>query len=136
MAPTCSCRCSRTARGRSATVNTKSPCVPAVRGGQPIAPPQRLQFLGHRLGHRVFGVILQRRHHGGHGHASGAGIPNAEGAEAVGVDMFRAFNQLRKGGDRRLGGRCLGGMDIQQHRAIALDDQGIVRAITHDKGKL
>jgi hypothetical protein len=73
-----------------------------------------LQFLGHRLGHGVFGVVLKGRHHGGNGHASGAGIPNAEGAEAVGVDVFWAFDQLRKGRDRRLGRRCLGGMDIQQ----------------------
>ena len=76
-------------------------------------------------------MVLQCHHHSGHGHSGGAGIPNAEGTEAVGVDVFGAFDQLGKGSDRRLGGLGFGGVNVEQNGAIALDDQRIVGGIGH-----
>ncbi len=58
--------------------------------------------------------------------AGGAGVPEAEGAQPVGVDVLGRALELGEGGDvgpARLG---VGMVDLQQQGPVGLDDQGAV----------
>ena len=81
-----------------------------------------------RLGHRVAGEADQRIDHLLGVVTCGAGIPERQRGDAVGVDVLRRTLQLGEGRDRRAGlaGQLM--VDLEQHRFVGLHDQ---RAVSH-----
>ncbi len=64
-------------------------------------------------------------------HAGRGGVPQRQGGQAVGVNVFRTFLQLGEGRQRvaRLGVARV--VYLDENRAIALDDEGIGRIVIH-----
>ena len=58
--------------------------------------------------------------------AGGAGVPQAERGEAVGVDVLGGALELGERRDGPAGGLGVGVVDLEQERLVALDDQGSV----------
>ncbi len=91
---------------------------------------------GHRLGHvdeqgvrnGIPRVAQERVDHLLGIVAGGAGVPEAQRGEPVGVDVLRGPLQLGEGGDRLATVAGLGVVHLQQEGLVALDDQ---RAVGH-----
>ena len=82
-------------------------------------------------GHRVPGVLPQRRHHLLGGQARGPGVPDGQRREAIGVDVLGALHELGERGERRPGLLGARRVDLQQDAAIALHDQSVVGRQRH-----
>lgn len=76
---------------------------------------------------REAGPAIERLEHVLCGVPCGAGVPQAEPRDAIGVDVLGSAFQL--GEDRQFvaGALGIGVGDFEQHGAIALDDQGAIR---------
>ena len=66
--------------------------------------------------------------------AGGAGVPQGERGDPVGVDVLRRPLQLREGGDGATGIIGAGAGHLQEDRFVGLDDEGAVgrRRVGHD----
>ena len=78
-----------------------------VRDGVPAVGQQRVDDL--------LGVV-----------AGGAGVPEAERGEPVGVDVLRAALELGEGGDRLAAVARALVVDLEQQGLVRLDDEGAV----------
>ena len=59
-----------------------------------------LDFLDEVLGHRVFGPMIQGGQDFIAADAGSGGVPQAQGGDAIGMDMLRALFKLRKARNR------------------------------------
>ena len=86
---------------------------------------QRLRNRVSRVGHQgvddLLGVV-----------AGGAGVPQSQRCDAVGVDVFGSALQLGERCDRRAGGSGQLMIDLEQHRLVGLHDQ---RAVGHGRSR-
>ena len=75
------------------------------------------------LGHRVAGPAQEGVDHLLGVVAGGAGVPQAEGGEPVGVDVLGRALELGEGGDVGPAGGAVGMVDVEQQGAVGLDDE-------------
>ena len=87
-----------------------------------------------RLRHRVAGERHQRVDHLLGVVARGAGVPQRQRSDAVGVDVFGRALQLGERGDRGARCACLLMVDFEQHRLVGLHDQWAVGHFVHYPG--
>ena len=88
-----------------------------------------------RLRHRVAGERHQRVDDLLGVVAGGAGVPQRQRGDAVGVDVFGRALQLGERGDRGARRTGLLMVDFEQHRLIGLHDQGAVGHPVHYPGR-
>ena len=79
-----------------------------------------------RVGHGVAAVGEQRVDDLLGVHPGRAGVPQPQRGQPVGVDVLRRPLQLGEGRDRPPARRRVGVVDLEQQRAVGLDDQGAV----------
>ena len=103
---------------------------------QSVAPAQRLDLLGHALGHRIFGVLAQGGDHRPGIQTRCPGVPDAQRGNAVGMDVLRTLDQFGKGRDGVASRLGAGRMHFQQHGLIALHDQRIFGEVIAHLGRL
>ena len=77
-----------------------------------------------RVGHGIAGVTQQGVDDPLGVVSGGAGVPQTERREAVGVDVLRCAFELRKRCDRVAALRRQRVIDLEQQSLVALDDQG------------
>jgi hypothetical protein len=82
------------------------------------------------LRHRVPRVADERVDHLLGVVAGGAGVPQRQRCDAVGVDVFRRALELGERRDRRARCGSVGVVDLEQQRLVGLDDE---RPVGHDE---
>src|SRR5207237_1170225 len=84
-------------------------------------------------GQRELAEAAQDVDHGVGGQAGGGSVPQRQGGEAVGVDVFGAFLQLGERGEGVAGLGVTRIIDLDQNGAIALDDEWIGGIVIHSR---
>ena len=80
--------------------------------------------------HVVLGELAERRRHLLRGQPRRRRVPDGERRDAVGVNVLRRLDQLRKAGQRVAGRLVPRAVDLDEDRVIALNDERIVGAVT------
>ena len=79
--------------------------------------------------HIVLAVLMQDINHLFRAHTRRAGIPEREGGQTIGVDMFRTLDQLAKCGQLIAAGFIPRVVHFKQYGAVGLDDKRIVGVV-------
>ena len=104
----------------------------AVLGHEPrpsVAPHVFVDLHEQALGHIVAAVCEEALPHLRRRHAAGGGVPQGEGAQAVAMHVFGRFDQIGETREHLPRRVVAGAVHVGQDRAIALDDQGILRLV-------
>ena len=100
----------------------------------PIARGILADLHGHVLRHVVLGKLLERLHDFGGGDPGGAGVPDRQRRDAVGVDVLRRLDQLGEAGQAVPRSLIAGAIDLDQHGVVALHDQWILGVVCGHRG--
>ena len=96
-----------------------------------VSPHLLADFEGHVLRNRIARVALEIREDRLRRDPAGGRVPERERRDAVGVHVLRAFHEFGEAAQRASRGLVLGVLDLEQQRAVGLNDQRFVVGHVH-----